>query len=132
MAVDGWDGQFVPTLAPWRTTLSLPLWIKFFITGIVVPIASFLSVPAFGLIPTIDSPWQSGEPAVYVSRLLTRPTLAFIAWLIRLRVSRIRRFTIRNLLLLMTGRAPAPRGRGTDRPGFSMGKSIGYRFAEKG
>ena len=54
---------------------SIPLRVKFFITGVLFPIVCFLA-PFFGLDATFDEPWQSGRIVDYLAMLLAWPGYA--------------------------------------------------------
>ena len=57
---------------------SVPLAIKFFLTGVVFPISCLIH-SCCGLTANVDQPWQSGNPSVYIGLLLACPSiLAFL------------------------------------------------------
>ena len=57
---------------------SVPLAIKFFLTGVVFPISCLIH-SCCGLSANVDQPWQSGNPNVYIGLLLACPSiLAFL------------------------------------------------------
>ena len=64
--------ESVPTAVPWRTDLSTSLRIKFFLTGVLYPIAC-LATMISGLTTFIGGQWQDGNTNTYLGLLLSSP-----------------------------------------------------------
>ena len=67
------EQMFVPTAAPWNTTLSGALRVKFFLTGIIYPTCCLMAI-AGGLTPYLGGDlWQDGDTDTYLALLLSAP-----------------------------------------------------------
>ena len=64
----------VPTMVPWKTRLTIPLRIKLFFTGVVLPVICLVCV-ACGADSGGLAPWQSGNLVHHVQVILRAPAI---------------------------------------------------------